>query len=208
MPLAHHRSPASMRAFYDRIYRIYPMIERSIDPILAEVEERWISTIPDAVRQTALEYACGSGSLSLVLGRRFGSVEGRDASERMIERARTRAAAAGLTISFRTGDLLAVDEPPDSFDHVFVSFALHLFSPEQVPDILRRLLAVARESVVIVDHPRRWSLGTAFMEWLEGSWYAPFIRTDFGETARRIGARSFQEQDTGRALVLRFSRRA
>jgi len=204
--LSHRRSPQSMRFFYNWFCRFYPMIEKSIDPILGEVADRWIAPLPRARERTAIEYACGSGSFSLVLGRHFRAVEGRDASEGMLERARRRAQGAHLPLVFRRGDILQVEEKEDSFDYVFVSFALHLFGAEQVAAILRRLLAVARESVLIVDHPRKWSLGTALAEWIEGSCYDTFIRLDFQEIAKEIGARTFQEWDTVKATVLVFSK--
>jgi ubiquinone/menaquinone biosynthesis C-methylase UbiE len=207
MSLSHRRSPASMRAFYNRFWRLYPAVEKSVDPILDEVARDWIARLPGVAERTALEYACGSGSFSIVLGRHFRSVVGRDASEGMLARARMRAEQAGVRVAFRQGDILAVDEPDDSFDHVFVSFALHLFNPEQIAVILRRLLEVARESVVIVDHPKKWSLGTAFMEWIEGSYYDRYIRMDFTKVAQRVGAGSFTEWEIDNAAVMVFSKR-
>ena len=206
MDLMHRRSPGSMRAFYNRIARLYFPIERAVDAILGGIEERWIAALPGARTQSAIDYACGSGSFTLLLARHFRSVEGRDAAEKMVESARRRADKAGVPVVFSIGDLLSIQEADGSFDRVFMSYALHLFPPEQIPGILRRLYRVARESVMIVDHPRKWGLGTAFMEWLEGSYYDRFIRMEFGKIAAEIGARFFREWQTGTATILIFSK--
>jgi ubiquinone/menaquinone biosynthesis C-methylase UbiE len=206
MDLMHRRSQSSMRAFYNGISRLYLPIERLIDRILGEMEDRWIASLPGARTQSAIDYACGSGSFSLMLGRHFKSVEGRDASGKMLDSARRRAAAAGIPIVFRVGDVLSIEEADGSFDRVFMSYALHLFPPERIRDILRQLLRVARESVMIVDHPRKWGLGTALMEWMEGSYYDRFIRMDFQKIAAEIGARFFREWQTEKATILIFSK--
>jgi ubiquinone/menaquinone biosynthesis C-methylase UbiE len=207
MPFAHRRSPQSMRAFYNWFSRFYPMVEKNLGPILEDVARERIASFPETKRQTAIDYACGSGMLSLILGRYFRAVEGRDASEGMLSRAEARAREAGLPIVFRRGDLLAIEEPAGSFDRVFMSFALHLFSPEQIPLILRRLLDVARESVMIVDHTRQWDAFTAFQEWIEGSYYGKFIRMDFRAIAGQIGAARYEEWNTKKATVLLFGKK-
>ncbi len=196
-----------MRSFYNWFARFYPMVEKNIDPIIDEIVKLRIAPLPAVKNQTAIEYACGTGSLSLALAPRFRKVEGRDLSGRMLERAKKRAREAGLDIGFRRGDLLAVEEPAGSFDRVFVSFALHLFSPERIPDILRRLLDVCRESVTIIDHPRKRNVVTAFIEWIEGSYYDQFIHLDFRSLAKRIGADSFREWETDDATVMIFAKR-
>ena len=206
--LSRHRSLRSMRNFYNRFFLCYPVIEVSVDSILKEVMERWIAPMPGLDKKSAIDYACGSGSLSLQLRPYFGTVEGRDNAGNMLMRARRRARRRGLDIAFRQGNLLAIEEADNSFDRVFISFGLHLFSPEQIESILRRLLAVARESVMIIDHPRRRRFSTAFIEWLEGSYYVQFITMDFAGLAGRIGAGSFSEEATDGAMVLVFGKKS
>ncbi len=80
MALPRRRSSESMRRFYNWFFRFYPMVERSVGPIVEEIIAARVSGLPETGRQTAIEYACGSGSLSLVLARHFRAVEGRDLS--------------------------------------------------------------------------------------------------------------------------------
>jgi hypothetical protein len=71
--------------------------------------------------------------------------------------------------------------------------------------ILVRLLSVAREGVMIVDHSKKWSPIVALVEWIEGGYYDRFIETDFSSVAKRIGV-SFEERNVGRCSVMIFRR--
>ena len=188
MIFSHRRSSESMRRFYNWFSRFYPAIERSIAPIHDEVMARILRVLGVSKDKTAIEYACGSGSLSLLLADHYRSVEGRDASAGMLHRARQRALDGGKSIRFAEGDMTRIVEPDGSFDDVFVSFALHLFAPPKVEEILAKLLAVCRNRVIIIDHPRTWTFTTAFVEWIEGSYYGPFISMDFRALAGRLSA--------------------
>ena len=188
----YRRSFHAMRRMYNRIYRFYGSIEKSLDPKIDAIVLQKIAPLPDATESTALEYACGSGLLSLKLARYFKSVFSRDLSTGMLMRARARARQAGVSVSFSEGNILDISEQPKSYDYVFVSFALHLFPPETEKEILAKLSSVARKAVVIIDHGRKWKLSAALVEWFEGEYYDKFIKQDFEPIAREIGRRSFQ----------------
>ncbi len=195
-----------MKRLYDRIYRYYGLFERGLDPLLDEVVAAKLKTLGDTSAMSALDYACGSGMWTLKIAPYFRSVIGRDQSAGMLSRAEGRARAAGLAVTFRAGNLLEVDEEEASVDWVFVVFALHLFSPETAIRILENLLRVARRGVMVVDHSRTWGIVNAFLEWMEGSYYDQFIRTDFAAVAREIGATTFEEAAIGDATVLTFGK--
>ncbi len=204
----YRRSHDSMKRLYNWFHNYYGGIEKSLGPKLDGVLDAAIAGLPDVKNRTVLEYACGSGLLSLKLAGLFKSVEGRDSSEGMIRRALGRAADEGAgNVTFWIGDILAPDEVPDSYDYVFVSFALHLFSPESEVNILKRLLQIAREAVIIIDHGRTWSIATAIIEWLEGGYYDAFIRQDFGRFAEMIGAAGFSEDEINDCSVLMFRKK-
>lgn len=202
--LMHRRSAESMTGLYDWFHRHYGAIEKSLGPTLARVVDDAVAPLPGIARKSAIEYACGSGLLTLQLARLFATVRGRDASKGMLSRARTRAADAVISIEFAEGNILSPAEAPKSYDYVFVSFALHLFKPGEAVAILRQLLAVAREAVIIIDHGRRWDLLTAIVEWIEGGYYDQFIRTDFQAVARAIGARGLDERQIADCTYLAF----
>jgi ubiquinone/menaquinone biosynthesis C-methylase UbiE len=202
--LEHRRSFSSMQSFYNWFYRFYGMIEKNLDDNLERVAEEIVSHIPSVREKSALDYACGSGLLTLKLAKLFKHTEGRDASIRMIERARMRADQAGASTEFGEGNIMTPMEPAKSFDYVFVSFALHLFPPNAVPSILARLYNIAREGVIVIDHDRKWKPFMAFAEWIEGSYYDSFIKTDFAKIARDIGVNQFEEFSFADCTVLRF----
>jgi ubiquinone/menaquinone biosynthesis C-methylase UbiE len=206
MAFSHRRSVESMKRFYDWFHRHYWIIERGLEPRLGRIVAGTFAAIPGVRGKSALDYACGSGLLTVPLARLFRAVEGHDLSEGMLSRAARRASAAGVRISFGRGNILEPEEPEGSFDYVFVSFALHLFSPADMARILRRLLLIARNAVVVIDHGRRWNPLTALVEWLEGSHYDQYVRTDFAAMAREIGAVSFEEREIEGCSVMAFYR--
>jgi SAM-dependent methyltransferase len=68
-----------------------------------------------------LDMGCGRGEVACALAASVqpgGRVTGIDASEAMLDDARGRAAAAGVDVTFRLGDGLALGEPDASFDAV------------------------------------------------------------------------------------------
>jgi ubiquinone/menaquinone biosynthesis C-methylase UbiE len=198
------RSQQSMKKLYNWFYALYGIIEKSLSSTIAEAAQSEIQSIPDAAKKSAIEYACGSGLLSLHLARHFKTVEARDLSSGMLERAEKRAKAAGLTVHFSEGNILDIQEKDSSYDWAFVSFALHLFSPVQEKEIVQRLLALSRNGVMIIDHGKRWNPLSAFVEWLEGSYYDAFIKINFSKIAKEIGASRFEEKKINTSSVMIF----
>ncbi len=199
------RSPHSMKRLYNRIARFYGQIAGLLDQVLDPVVKQRIATLPNISSSTALEYACGTGMLSLKLAPLFKSVLSRDLSSKMLEIAKKRAGNSFTSLHFSEGNILSIDEPENSYDYVFVSFALHLFPLETEKAILQRLYLIARKAVFIIDHDRKWSLLDAIAEWLEGGYYDQFIKFDFKSIAREINCTSFSEEEFTRCRLLMFS---
>ncbi|MBN2525403.1 MAG: methyltransferase domain-containing protein [Deltaproteobacteria bacterium] len=182
-----HRSTEEMQAFYDRIHQMYWFVERHIRPGLVDVLSTLDGKLDMSGAPTVLEYCCGSGLLSMQLATRFFHVTGRDLSEKMLQRA-TRLAQNHTNITFETGNVLNITDPPDSFDFAFISFGLHLFGPDDRKQILKQLLRVVSREVVIIEHPPQWQWLIAVMEWLEGSHYTDFINTEWHAVAKELDA--------------------
>jgi len=198
------RPQQGIQRFYNRFSRLYGIIELFLGRTIEKIVRSHIKNIPEASEKTAVEYACGSGLLTIHLARMFKSVTAYDFSTGMLARASKRARAAGVSVTLLEGNITAPEEEPGSFDYVFVCFALHLFPPAQVELILRRLLTVARESVIVVDHGRTWNPAMAFIEWLEGSYYDEFIRIDFRDLAKKIDAAQFKESGMNECSIMQF----
>jgi ubiquinone/menaquinone biosynthesis C-methylase UbiE len=192
--LMHRRDYESMKRLYNWFHKHYGNIEEQLGERVDEILDSTVRLLPDLNQKTALEYACGSGMLSLMTAKLFKSVDASDASEGMLGRAKMRASQAGLSITFREGNILEIDEAENSYDYVFVSFALHLFPLEKQVEILKKLLNISREALIIIDHGKKWKMSVAIVEWIEGGYYDKFIKTDFSKIADRIGAKKFEEK--------------
>ena len=203
----YRRSPDSMRNFYNLIHLVYGLIEGHLGPKL----DRVLSTVLpllniDSHQTTALEYACGSGLLSLKLAPHFSLLTCRDQSCGMLERAKRRALKADLFPRFEIGNMLDITESPDSVDYVFISFALHLFSSQQRQEILTMLRKVVRKEVIVIDHCRKSDWLTEWVERIEGSHYDEFIREDFDARANDAGFKQVVESEVATCMVLRFQK--
>lgn len=91
----------------------------------------------------ALEIGCGTGTNAVWLAAQGCAVTAIDVSEAAIERARARAAAAGVDIDFRVVDLLAEPIPGAPFDLVFDRGCFHVFDrPEDQATFARKVAGV------------------------------------------------------------------
>jgi len=80
--------------------------------------------------RTVLDVACGSGNVAIAAARRHTDVTGVDYVPALLDRARQRAAAEGLEITFQEGDAEALPFADASFDVVLSAFGV-MFAPDQ-----------------------------------------------------------------------------
>ncbi|MEZ5410965.1 MAG: methyltransferase domain-containing protein [Acidimicrobiales bacterium] len=109
-----------------------------------------------AAGQRLLDVGCGPGTITLDLARRVapGTVVGIDNAADVIATAHQNAAEAGAQgggatgqVTFRVGDVYAIDEPDDSFDVVYAHQVLqHLSDPRAA---LREMRRVCRPGGVV-----------------------------------------------------------
>lgn len=185
-----HRSEEAMRRFYDGFHPFYRFVEGntggSIGRALEAIDPEGKLFAGDSV----LEHCCGTGSLGLALAGRCASYEGRDQSEGMLERARERWRSAfgeEAEAPFSRQSVLDFSAEEGRYDHIMMAFALHLFSPVQALELLRRFTLAARKSVVVIDHDTAFSPFLSLVEAIEGGWYEDYRRVDFGAWARVMG---------------------
>lgn len=205
-PFCEHRhSQARMKSLYNKIGPCYGIVERHLGKTVDAIITQSILKLPAIANAAVLEYACGSGLLSLKLAPHVGSVTARDQSVGMLSRARKRAEQLGIAVTFGAGNILAPEEQENSYDYAFISFALHLFAPVEQQKILANLGRIARKAVVVIDHSRIWNVGIALLEWIEGSYYGQFIRQDFAAMAQSAGYSGVDEVEIDKSMVLIFS---
>lgn len=200
------RCATSMKKFYNWFHRFYNGVERYLDSILDQVLQQKIPELGNTKEQTALDFACGSGLLTLKLVPFFKTVVGKDQSQGMLQRAKKRACQSGVQVQFEEGNLLKIEDQAASVDWVFLSFALHLFEPKVQVQLIENLFRIAIKGVVIIDHSQNWRFRTAVIEWLEGSWYDQFVKMDFESIASQIGAAKFEQCDIAQSTVCIFTK--
>jgi SAM-dependent methyltransferase len=80
--------------------------------------------------EMVLDVACGNGNAALAAARRFCDVTGVDFVPALLDRARRRASAEGLDVTFQEADAEALPFPDGTFDAV-VSTCGAMFAPDQ-----------------------------------------------------------------------------
>ena len=164
-----------MEQLYDRIAdsyddwygtaegRVADRIER--DAVYAYLEPR--------ARMKLLDVGCGTGQYSLDLAGMGLEITGVDISPAMLEKARAKAAAAGLKARFMEADALHLPFDDESFDRVLAVTAL-----EFVPDFP----AVLREAFRVLKTGGRLVLGLIGRDSAWWRRYAEKARQDPGST--------------------------
>lgn len=198
----HRRNMDSMSKFYNWFYRFYKSIQKITCSIALDVVNDFVRPIENNHEKTALEYACGTGALTLPISKWFKSITAKDSSIGMLSNAKDRLLLEKQNVNFQVGNILDITEQENEYDWVFVSFALHLFSPENEEKIISQLLRVAREGIIIIDHKRKWNILTAIAEWLEGSYYDKYLSIDFNGIAIKNKVREYNELDRKNYFVM------
>jgi ubiquinone/menaquinone biosynthesis C-methylase UbiE len=160
--------------YYDLVMKF---MTRGREKALREMQADLVSIKPG---DRVLEVGCGTGSLTLAVGRRVGAsgeVHGVDIAPEMINVARRKNARAGNPVTFRVGQIDTLPYPEATFDAVICSFMIfHLPDDVQrlgLKDIFRVLRAGG--TLVVID------MVTADLDALRRSMAeAGFIETDNG----------------------------
>ncbi len=115
--------------------------ERTAEELLPAAE-RIIDVAAPGPGARVLDLACGTGNAAELAARRGAQVSGIDSAPRLIEVARTSAAAAGLDIDYAVADALALPFADAAFDVAVSVFGLIFVLP--APDAVAELLRVVR----------------------------------------------------------------
>ena len=112
------------------------------------------SRAPQTLR--VLDLACGGGDVTVALARRFAAaglpveLTGVDRSATALEVARKRANQAGVTVEFRTLDVLA-DPLPEGFDACICSLFLHHLDEADAVRLMSRMAESTPQLVLVND---------------------------------------------------------
>ena len=129
------RIKASMRAVW--MAGDFGVIARTLEP----AAEAFVARLGEVRGLRVLDVATGSGNVALPLARLGAQVTGVDIAPNLLEQARARAAAEGLSVMFEEGDAEQMLYPDASFDLVVTMFgAMFAPRPELVAGELARVL--------------------------------------------------------------------
>lgn len=99
--------------------------------------------------RAVLDAATGTGNTALALARAGATVHAFDLTPELLTIAEQRATSAGLPVSFREGDLLAIPFPDDSFDVVVSTFGA--FTADDHRRTAAELVRVCRPGGLVVS---------------------------------------------------------
>src|SRR5262245_11971069 len=158
-------APDSVRSMFDRISPVYDAMNRTMTMGL---DQRWRRATAAAVVRPGdrvLDACCGTGDLAVAALNAGGRVTGLDFSERMLERARRKAAE----IEWVQGDALSLPFEDGSFDAATVGFGVrNLDELERGLAELRRVLRPkGRVAILEITRPRG-VLAPFYRLWFDG----------------------------------------
>jgi demethylmenaquinone methyltransferase/2-methoxy-6-polyprenyl-1,4-benzoquinol methylase len=161
---------------FDRIAGVYDLMNTTMT---AGLHHRWRARAADLARvgpgNRVLDVATGTGDLAIELARRVhpgGAVVGSDFSERMLERARRKAAAGAagrVQPRFEWGDALALAHADDSFDAATVGFGARNFTDLGcgLGEMVRVVRPGGRVVVLEITTPTRPPLSHFYRLWFD-----------------------------------------
>jgi demethylmenaquinone methyltransferase / 2-methoxy-6-polyprenyl-1,4-benzoquinol methylase len=166
MSVASGRLPAEgVRAMFDRIAPVYDLMNRTMT---AGLDRRWRRITAEAVVRrgdAVLDACCGTGDLAIADARAGGRVTGLDFSERMLERARSKAP----DLEWISGDVLALPFDAATFDAATVGFGVR--NVEDLERALRELRRALRDggrlAILEITRPRGL-LAPFYRFWFDG----------------------------------------
>ncbi len=150
-----------VRQMFDTIAPKYDFLNHFLS---AGIDKKWRKKVCEIVNATQplsiLDMASGTGDLALAMSKsepKPTKIIGIDLSEKMLEVARKKVAAKGLTevISFQAGDAEAIEEKNDSFDVVTCAFGVRNFEniPQGLSEFHRVLKSQGRLVILELSLP-------------------------------------------------------
>jgi ubiquinone/menaquinone biosynthesis C-methylase UbiE len=150
---------AELNAFWDRLadkYAAQPIADE--DAYRTKLARTQAHMTPD---MDIFEFGCGTGGTAITHAPHVRSIRAVDFSARMLEKARDRAAQAGVTnVTFEQGDITKMAIPPASYDMVLGLSILHLLKDRDA--VITRVFEILKpggrfvSSTACIGDSMRW----------------------------------------------------
>jgi ubiquinone/menaquinone biosynthesis C-methylase UbiE len=150
---------AELNAFWDRLadkYAAQPIADE--DAYRTKLARTQAHMTPD---MDIFEFGCGTGGTAITHAPHVRSIRAVDFSARMLEKARDRAAQAGVTnVTFEQGDITKMAIPPASYDMVLGLSILHLLKDRDA--VIARVFEILKpggrfvSSTACIGDSMRW----------------------------------------------------
>ncbi len=163
------------RDFYDRISQVYDAIADSSEHAAREAGQKLLDV---QLGQRVLEIGFGTGNSFVEIAKQVGAqgrVSGVDVSQGMLNVTAAKVQEAGLgdRAELKLGDGVELEWADQSFDSVFMSFTLELFSEDDLPRVLAEVKRVlvpggrfANVSMATVKPDERESVLELTYQWM------------------------------------------
>lgn len=129
-----------LKEFQGQMWGAGPFEEIEVE--IADMHEALVGALAPQPGESWLDLACGTGAVAMRAAAAGADVTGVDLAPALIETARRRAAEAGLSIGYETGDCENLGFEEDAFDVISSSVGI-MFAPDQkaAADELARVCA-------------------------------------------------------------------
>lgn len=125
--------------FWDRYAGVYDLVEATQGDVYPRIRRMTERLTPRGAK--VLDCAAGTGALSIAAAKRASEVLYTDYSEKMMDVAKRKARALGVTnIRFEQSDIFSIDAPDETYDVTIAGNVLHLIDdPERAVRELARV---------------------------------------------------------------------
>jgi len=169
------------------------------------LRRRVIEKIPKDAKKI-IELACGTGTLTLLIAKRYENVYGVDFSKEMLKRAIKKAKKDGLRINFSLQDIRNLKFNDNSFDVAIISLALHEIKDDERKMVIEEARRILKEGgrFIIFDLHKPKSTILRFLQKIffkiAEEYADSFVEMDLVKILKDLGFKNIKKETTALKL--------